>query len=403
MLSAYPQNYYPQENTEIAQGGMGVSESDEDMPRKVFNVTLEDGRKYTATGGTQNDALLNVGRHYAEMMGLTASEAASSSKEPECMTLKEFVETTYKPHYYGDIRKSTQGNYNAALKKKILPCFGDKRLDEIKPMNVQAWINDLAKGGKYGKPSNDKSCERIVGTLKTILRKAVENEIIADSPVLRVNFRYNKAAKAGHHKQMPKKVLENVRRKALVLPDERERLLIALLVYTGMRPSEVYGLKWENVYLEAEIPHIHVCQAVTYTGTNKETTVDEPKTEASDRFIPLADDLLEVLKASQQKEGYVIRPARGKDAGKEPVSCSTSKRLFESAMKHIGIEGYSAYDFRGSVVTDLREKGVNDKDIRQLLGHRDMRMLDTVYARPRMEGQLEARDILNAAMSIKTA
>ena len=170
-----------------------------------------------------------------------------------------------------------------------------------------------------------------------------------------------------------------------------------------MRPSEVYGLKWENVYLEAEIPHIHVCQAVTYTGTNKETTVDEPKTEASDRFIPLADDLLEVLKASQQKEGYVIRPARGKDAGKEPVSCSTSKRLFESAMKHIGIEGYSAYDFRGSVVTDLREKGVNDKDIRQLLGHRDMRMLDTVYARPRMEGQLEARDILNAAMSIKTA
>jgi integrase len=383
---------------------MGVSESEEDMPRKVFNVTLEDGRKYTATGGTQNDALLNVGRHYAEMMGLTASGTASSSKEPECMTLKEFVETIYKRVSYPTLESSTIATYDEYLKRKILPFFGDKHLNEMKATDIQVWINELAEGGQYGlRPLNEDSIKRIVGLLKAILKYAITAGEMNDSPILRAKFIFRKAEKGGHYKRMSKKELEDVKRKALALPDERERLLITLFAYTGMRPEEVYGLKWENVYLEAEIPHIHVCQAVTYTGTNKKTNIGKPKTETSDRFIPLADDLLEVLKVNQQKEGYVIRPERGDDAGKEPVSRSTGKRIFESAMKHIGIKGYSAYCFRGSVAVDLREKGINDSYLQQLLGHRDLRMLETIYARPRQEGQLEARNILNAVMNIKTA
>ncbi len=397
VLSAYPQ-HYPQENTETAQDGMGISEREDDMSRRVFNVTLEDGRKYTATGGTLNDALLNVCRHYAEKMGYTVGNKAS-----ECMTLKEFVETIFRPVYYPTLREKTRANYDEYLNRKILPFFGDKRLDEIKATDIQVWINELAEGGQHGlKPLNENSIKRILGLLKTLLKRAITAGEINDSPILKAKFITRKAEKGGHHKRMPKKVLKDAKRNALALPDERERLLLTLFFYTAMRPSEVYGLKWEHICLEEKGAYIHVCQAVTYCGTNKETVIDNTKTETSDRYIPIANDLLKVLNASQQTEGYVIRSTRGEETGKNPVSCSTSKRIFQSAMRHIGCEGYSAYDLRGSVATDLRERGVDANRLQQLLGHRDTRMLETIYARPRQEAQLEARDILNEAMCIKT-
>ena len=73
------------------------------------------------------------------------------------------------------------------------------------------------------------------------------------------------------------------------------------------------------------------------------------------------------------------------------------------AFKKLGIKGYSPYDFRTTFATQAKESGQTSAQVADLLGHKDTRMVETVYARTRHEGvmkQLEAVEAINAGITI---
>ena len=57
---------------------------------------------------------------------------------------------------------------------------------------------------------------------------------------------------------------------------------------------------------------------------------------------------------------------------------------------------FNNYDFRTTYGTELCEAGLSSKQVGDMMGHADTRMVETVYARSRHEGIMRQRDMLNA-------
>lgn len=165
---------------------------------------------------------------------------------------------------------------------------------------------------------------------------------------------------------------------------ERERRLFALLFYTGLRFEEILGLQWEDIDLEAR--EIRIQRAVVHP-TRNQPIVKLPKTKASVRTIPLADKLWEHLKP-YEGEGFVL-------GGEKPLSYQQKKRSFEKARDQLGLEGYSAHDFRHTCATEWKERGMTLQEVSKILGHTNTAVTERCYVEFRQQGMHAARMVMN--------
>lgn len=61
------------------------------------------------------------------------------------------------------------------------------------------------------------------------------------------------------------------------------------------------------------------------------------------------------------------------------MSYSTYKRMYESVFEQLGIRGeYDNYDFRSTYATELCEARLTSKQVGDLMGHSDFRMVEQV-------------------------
>ena len=96
----------------------------------------------------------------------------------------------------------------------------------------------------------------------------------------------------------------------MALTDEQvERLLDAIRglppyvfvmigLYAGLRREEILALQWDSVYLDTDAPYLTVRRA-WHTEHNRPVILDELKTKAAERNIPLPVCLAECLKAAK--------------------------------------------------------------------------------------------------------
>ena len=67
-------------------------------------------------------------------------------------------------------------------------------------------------------------------------------------------------------------------------------------LYAGLRREEILALKWDSVYLDVDCPYLTVRRA-WHTENNRPVLLDELKTKAAHRNIPLPVCLADCLKA----------------------------------------------------------------------------------------------------------
>ena len=96
---------------------------------------------------------------------------------------------------------------------------------------------------------------------------------------------------------------------------KEDRLLLALLIFTGMRRGEVIALRWEDIDWKKRL--IAVKRAVTYK--NNRPVIGKTKSEAGNRLIPLDEQLAAILQPYRQINGFIIGD------GTEPITETTFK------------------------------------------------------------------------------
>jgi integrase len=161
---------------------------------------------------------------------------------------------------------STQETYERDLRRYIVPRFGAYRLGRLPADEIENWLNDEIAAGIA--PS---SVHRHYRTLRRVLKVAVDKEKVARNPCDRVE-----------PPRVPQREMVYLSWEQVVdlaeAHSERFRALIYLAVDSGMRWSELVGLRRARLDLRAR--KVPVTEQLIRLS-NRDWVRKEPKTPAS--------------------------------------------------------------------------------------------------------------------------
>lgn len=166
--------------------------------------------------------------------------------------------------------------------------------------------------------------------------------------------------------------------------DCRDRHLWALALY-GLRRGEIAGLRWANVDLKAKTVSImenRVC-------LGREIVTGTPKSKASNRTLPLPDEVVDVLKAARKRqteerlafgEGYGSGEYVASDEMGQPYHPNLLTFRWGRMLDDLGIQRVRLHDARHSCATLMHLRNVPIAVIAAWLGHASPAFTMAVYA-----------------------
>lgn len=354
--------------------------------RDYYTLTKPDGSKETFRlyGESREDT-------DQKFQKLCQEFASDNSKWKSSMTFREFVENEYAPNYMVPpfVAETTATKYAYNLRRYIFPEFGDKELSNITVTDIQRFRKKMAEASSHGFAKNltEKSIEDMTGFLNKIFKIAVALNVIPENPVKRPLLK-KVGEKSGHHKPIDREVIDGCKRMIPTIADEKVRIYSALLFFNGggMRPEEILGLRWDDIDLETG--YADICRAVTYAGTNRHVVIKDTKTKNSVRGVVFPKVLVDILK-KKASTGFVIH---GRDPN-SPIPYSGFQRTYRKMQEILGVKGLLCnYDLRTTFATEMIEDGYSSALTAKAMGHKDSRMVETVYAQSRRAGFEQLRD-----------
>ncbi len=346
--------------------------------RKKYNITLPNGEKVWITGNTISEAFQNGLKKYGNC-------STEKTEKPKTMTVSAFINDKYKPTFYPTLKPKTKSTYDQFLKLNILPFLGDYPLDEVRVDTIQQFFNWMATASERGRKKNlnKSTIERVRGLTSRIFKIALELGYIKDTPFKSTLLRI-RAEEGSHHNALTDEEIADIEEKIPLLKDEEELLYMTLLVFMGLRPEEVYGLQWQDLCLEQNYGQVK--RVVVHPNKSK-AFVDTPKTTSSSRTFLITSKPQAILMAVQKESGYIL-------GGEKPWCYSRTQRVKRRAFEHLGITGYTPYDFRTTFATRAKEIGQTSAQVADLLGHKDTRMVERIYARTRHQSVMKQLDVI---------
>jgi integrase len=235
-------------------------------------------------------------------------------------TLRDFAETCWLPEVLPTLKYSTGRYYQYMLRVHLYPIFGETQLRLISRDAAQNFFSAKLRSGLSWR-----TVKSLRTTLETLMAAAEMAELIPSNPVRKTRF--------------PRRGLANQR--AVIAPEKIRELLDALpqpsrslawlLVLTGLRIGELLAVRWRKVDLEAGT--LRVAETV-YDGH-----FDVPKTQRSQRSVPLAAKAIQILTAQKpavvNPEALVFATREGGPFDRHNLS----RRQLRSTCKKLGIVG----------------------------------------------------------------
>jgi integrase len=217
-----------------------------------------------------------------------------TSLRDDRVLLRWFVEKRWRPMVEGDWGDTTAKTNNNFL-GKIMAKFGDTPLRELDTVEMQQWLNQLAKEKRSNGKAYSQSMVRHCTTyLRSICREAVDQDFLAKDPGLKLR-RPKKTRKPDET------VLEWPQYQAVIDAAKKLRDKLAIKVGSGtaVRPGELFGFRWRSLENQANGRYALRISETVY----KSKLRDWAKTENSESIVPLpkrlAAELLEWRKVSE--------------------------------------------------------------------------------------------------------
>ena len=263
------------------------------------------------------------------------------------------------------------------LEKHILPAFGDKRIADITTADIQNFLET--------KKDYSKSVVRdVMAMMRGIFADAYEDDIIPKNPMASKRIT-NPAKKETVRRALTPEEQADILANLWKLKEPNARRLMGLLMFTPMRPCEIYGLRWED--LDLERMELHVCRSKTFACSK--VVVGPPKTKESDRYLPIDDNILSYLEPLGT-EGYILEGI---------TSEIVIRRLWGRIKKTIDLHGMTPYMGRHTFATNMSRAGVPMKTAMALMGHADERMLLRRYTHVDEKDLHKAANVMSDFMS----
>ncbi len=294
------------------------------------------------------------------------------------MTFGEFArkwEEAVLPTY----RASTRYFYRNILHDHLVPQFAAHRLCDIETPEVQIFINQKAK--RYAPAV----LHHIRATLSQTYATAKSWGYVDSNPALGVRLPQKRCV-------LPKITLEPSQvMKILEQLEEPHRTMVSVAAVTGMRASELFGLRWPDVDFERRLLFI---RRTYYRGE-----FGLPKNKTSERVIPLSPGLATALQHHKRSARVNAMDLVFPNAvGKPYESANLLKRVLHPTLKALNLPRAGWRVFRRSVATALSEMREPVRTAQQVLGHSSAQTTLAYYIQSVEESQRSAISRLEEKM-----
>ena len=219
--------------------------------------------------------------------------------------------------------------------------FGDMPLSEVKKQDVERFRAKLTKN------LSTATVNRYMALLKHVYNKAIAWGLASTNPVKGIS-----------------QFKEDYRIRYLT--DDEERSLASVFVprywtwvevalHTGMRRSEQFGLRWENINFQTRVITI-------------------PRSKHGEvRHVPINDRVVEILQnlPSRLKSAWVFPSGNGSTHMNER---NFVQRIFLPAVRRAGIRDFRWHDLRHTFASRLVMAGENLRTVQELMGHKTIHM-----------------------------
>ena len=188
------------------------------------------------------------------------------------------------------LERTTRDAYRQHVELHIVPLLGAVKLSQLSVPMARAFEDTLRKD------RSPAMVRKIRGSLGAILADAQERGLVGQNVVrnLRIRRRRGKEARAAKRQKGKLKVGVHIPapdevRAIIAQLDGRWRPLFLTAIFTGLRASELRGLRWADIDLKRG--EIHVRQRA-----DRFNVIGPLKSEAGERTVPLPPLLMNVLR-----------------------------------------------------------------------------------------------------------
>jgi integrase len=269
---------------------------------------------------------------------------------------------------------STKRGYAVYINRWIVPQWGRYELRNIRTIEVESWLRRL--------PLAKSSCAKIRNVMSVLFNHACRYEFFDRNPI--------RLVRQGAKRKAAPNVLTPYEIKLLVDGLElRERTLVLLAASTGLRQSELFGLKWGDINFEEKT--INVTRSIVYG------VVGPCKTEASQKPVPVHPLIIDTLlkwrghQPYRKSENWVFASRRYR--GRKPYWGQAILRKFIlPKAQELGIKKHFGWHtFRHTYSTLLRSVGTEFKVMQELLRHSSLRSTLDIYTQAVTPAKHEAQ------------
>ncbi len=286
--------------------------------------------------------------------------------------LNEWLDLYVKP----SAKERTYTKYRQQVRKYLLPALGERDVNELSAVELQRFLASL-----IGRGLAPNTVNFIIALLKLSLRRGVALGTIERECSAALSCPQARTGKAACFTKSEQKKIERY------IFEAREPCLFGVLLclYTGLRIGELLALTWADVDLRrGTLTVTKSCHDGWENGRYKKI-LDSPKTQSSERVVPLPKQLLGYMKELKKSGGRFVVTGRG-EYGAEIRSY---QHKFAGLLKKLGIEHKCFHTLRHTFATRALEVGMDVKTLSEILGHRDPAITLRRYAHSLLEHKTE--------------
>lgn len=260
-----------------------------------------------------------------------------------------------------DLASSTRTRTQGIIDSHIAPKWSSTGLKSVEHGDIQAWVKDLLQGLSV------RSVKKVVNVLSSAFDAAIRDRRVSNNPC--AGLRYPKVA--------PKAKIflsaAQVGQLANATFDDRQRLIVYTLAYTGLRWGELAGLRVQD--FDALRRRFNVEQTIVESGGHVEI---KPPKDNEIRSVPVPAFLVEMIAehvVGLDAGDLILTAARG-----GPLRNRNERRWFNQAAEEIGIQELTPHGLRHTAASMAISAGASVLSVQRMLGHSSPTVTLNVYS-----------------------
>jgi len=376
--------------------GQIIKRGDKTWTVRIFQGRDAQGKRHylnTTIRGTKKDADKYLSKTLTEMSTGTYIQAST-------LLVDEYLDRWLQDAARGRVRARTFDDYSDLLKRYVSPAFGNVRLCDLRPLDIQNLYTNMQVNSLSAR-----TVRYTHAVLNSALKQAVKWFMLSQNPAALVEL--PKLTR----KEMSALSVDEAARFLAAANQDRFALLFALALSTGMRPEEYLALQWKDVDLDKGV--VTVQRALVWRDKKQGWSFTEPKTAKSRRNIPLPASIVRSLTSHKARQSEQ-RLKAGKKYKNNDLVFATRKGAplmrrnilrchFRPVLERAGLPAsIRLYDLRHTCATLLLAANEHPKVVSERLGHSNITLTLDTYSHVLPSMQHAASEKLERMLFEKT-